>query len=717
MEHGRRPPAAALRTAVLVTLVLAAGSIGPAPASATVLVPFTVAGSEPLGPGTVHTWGSLTTDAGPSVANIVRVDPAAPNVHLESLVSNDTVAGLETVSSMASRESTPGHRVVAAVNGDFWSGYGGVLAAPNGTQIHGGELVTARRGSRPLIGVDAAGVIRMDDVTETMTLDVGGGLVVPITRFNQARNEYETALFSPRFGTSTGTDATGTEVVLSGVPGPIAPSGTYVATVQSIGIGVGDTALAPGTLVLSRAGTDSYLNALVPGQSVTIATAITPGWEGVTEAIGGGEWILRGGVVGVNPPWSGAGTANARTAVGITADGKLLIATVDGQLPGYSAGIDLTDLAGLLQGQGAVSAINFDGGGSTTLVARRPGDAMAGLVNRPSDGAPRAVTNALAVVSTAPDGPIAGLAIRPAPASVAVGSATTFSAVGWDTAINAVPVPPSSVGWSASGGTIDPSGRFLAATPGPAMIQAVALGLSASATFPVVVATDTTPPIAGPPIASFVTGWMAGQTAIAVQLAWPAATDVGSGVAAYHVWMSANGAAYTAVPLFGPLVRSAVVRVAPGPTYRFAVDAMDGAGNVSPKAVGPRITQTVVQEGSSTVAYRGRWARFTAAGYYGGAVRAATTGGTSVTIRFSGSDVAWVSSIGPDRGAALVFVDGRLAATIDLRAAKSAARRVVFRTGWATVGRHVLEIRPRATAGRPRVDVDAFLIEVTRPAP
>ncbi|MGH2582575.1 MAG: phosphodiester glycosidase family protein [Anaerolineales bacterium] len=61
--------------------------------------------------------------------------------------------------------------------------------------------------------------------------------------------------------------------------------------------------------------------------------------------------------------------ADPRTAVGINQSGRVLIlVVVDGRQPGYSEGATLAELAQILLDHGAVSAMNLDGGGSSTLV-------------------------------------------------------------------------------------------------------------------------------------------------------------------------------------------------------------------------------------------------------------------------------------------------------------------------------------------------------------
>ena len=85
-----------------------------------------------------------------------------------------------------------------------------------------------------------------------------------------------------------------------------------------------------------------------------------------------------------------------RTAVGVDLDGRrVLLLVVDGRQE-FSRGYTLVELAARLRSLGAEDALNLDGGGSSTMVAREQ-DGELGLVNSPSDGRPRQVANALGV--------------------------------------------------------------------------------------------------------------------------------------------------------------------------------------------------------------------------------------------------------------------------------------------------------------------------------
>ncbi len=98
---------------------------------------------------------------------------------------------------------------------------------------------------------------------------------------------------------------------------------------------------------------------------------------------------------------SGDGRAS-RTAIGITYTGKIVMMVFDGRQEPWSCGGNYSEIAQVMLDAGCVYAINLDGGGSTTYVARQPGEEELSLVNRPSDGFQRSVATSLFVVSTAP---------------------------------------------------------------------------------------------------------------------------------------------------------------------------------------------------------------------------------------------------------------------------------------------------------------------------
>ncbi len=71
-----------------------------------------------------------------------------------------------------------------------------------------------------------------------------------------------------------------------------------------------------------------------------------------------------------------------RSVVGITADNKIILLTVDGR-NALAHGMSLPELAFLLRVMGIQDALNLDGGGSTTLYIKA--ENHSGVVNYPSD--------------------------------------------------------------------------------------------------------------------------------------------------------------------------------------------------------------------------------------------------------------------------------------------------------------------------------------------
>lgn len=77
-----------------------------------------------------------------------------------------------------------------------------------------------------------------------------------------------------------------------------------------------------------------------------------------------------------------------RTALGLDDDApRAWLVVVDGRQPGHSQGASLEDLIGIFRKLGAEQAINLDGGGSTTLVARQ-GDELKALNSPIHTGVP-----------------------------------------------------------------------------------------------------------------------------------------------------------------------------------------------------------------------------------------------------------------------------------------------------------------------------------------
>jgi hypothetical protein len=94
--------------------------------------------------------------------------------------------------------------------------------------------------------------------------------------------------------------------------------------------------------------------------------------DNVAEASYWGECLDEGGAAGMS--------RQPRTAIGATADGKLIVLVCDGRQMNGSSGYTLPEMAARLVELGASTAVNLDGGGSSTFVGRE-----GKVLNRPSD--------------------------------------------------------------------------------------------------------------------------------------------------------------------------------------------------------------------------------------------------------------------------------------------------------------------------------------------
>ncbi len=253
-------------------------------------------------------------------------------------------------------------------------------------------------------------------------------LVEPITHkingINRERGSNSLVIFNQDYDTSTYTNTNGTEVILENVSDVLKPSGEVTTTVKEVLSNQGNTSLTEGQFVLSGEGTSKeILDSLQPGDQIIIKTTTNAPFDKVDEAVGGYHLLVKDGdAVASTDPYK-----HPRTALGVKADGSVFFTVIDGRQPGFSEGVTLNDLGKIMKDLGAVDAINLDGGGSTTFVARQPGDRHLSVVNSPSDGSQRNVANSLLVVSTAPsEGAIKHITVLPSETRILAGSHTSF---------------------------------------------------------------------------------------------------------------------------------------------------------------------------------------------------------------------------------------------------------------------------------------------------
>ena len=164
-------------------------------------------------------------------------------------------------------------------------------------------------------------------------------------------------------------------------------------------------------------------------------------------------------------------TRASRTAIGIKADGTVVMMMVDGRQAPYSVGMTMAEVGATMESLGCVQAVNLDGGGSSTFATQREGESenntSAGLTLRcrPSDGYERKVSNTIMVLSKAqPTGQFDHAVLTPNAEVYTPGSTVQFSAAGVDAAGSSADVPEDAAWTVLSGkGSIDAKGLYTAA--------------------------------------------------------------------------------------------------------------------------------------------------------------------------------------------------------------------------------------------------------------
>jgi hypothetical protein len=186
--------------------------------------------------------------------------------------------------------------------------------------------------------------------------------------------------------------------------------------------------------------------------------------------------------------------------------------------------------------------------------------------------------------------------------------------------------------------------------------------------------------------------------------------DNQSGISYFDLQKSVNGGSWQYVSLPSDTSTSISISLSLNKSYQFRVRATDNASNTSGWKVGPVFTPVVYQDTAHALTYTGPWTRSSDPNSSGGTHTWTRTTGAKVSLSFTGRTVAFVAPTDYHRGRADVIVDGVNVATIDLYSGSAHESVVLFTRDWNTVGSHKITIRNRGTSGRPKIDVDAFLV-------
>ncbi|MBI5400039.1 phosphodiester glycosidase family protein [Candidatus Saganbacteria bacterium] len=283
------------------------------------------------------------------------------------------------------------NNAIAGINASYFASTG----RPLGALIIDREPLSFSINDRTAFFLDECNRPYIDNLTIAAYFDLVNGTRFSLTGMNQQRGEKDVIMYTPAWGETTGTNNFGIEIIVSNQ--------------KIIGIKAGNAKIPEDGYVLSVVGpgVEALPDSAKVGDQVITKVQILPysaNPNKIIHLVSGGPRLLKNGQLYISKYEEkfrsdiASGRA-ARTAVGITNQGQLLLVTVDGLIRHRkkdkdqiaSVGVTLEELADLMLNLGASEALNLDGGSSSTMVINDT------IVNNPTAGYQRSVNNALIV--------------------------------------------------------------------------------------------------------------------------------------------------------------------------------------------------------------------------------------------------------------------------------------------------------------------------------
>lgn len=345
-----------------------------------------------VGPGTTETTLRLEGEYKMDVF-ILTVDMTNPNVELRALKAGDNRSSLGTVPQIAKAHDVEGEVThFAGVNSDFFD-----MSSPyytNGNCISNYSFISPQNAAPwahwMIDGNRKMTIAETTTYNPYLTFPNGGGTIYFYVD-PDVRTANRLCIYTGARGSNTGTNKWGSECVIEPVDGNLnwssKPAKWRVVTDGTVPNTTAGMDIPAGKYVLSGNGTAATsIGKLKAGDIVEIGYYFkADGVEVYPAQMSGGEHILLKDGVHVD-----VSSANApRTAIGYNADQtKVVMMVVDGRSD-RSDGAYFRMMAALMEKAGCRDALEFDGGGSSTLYLNHaPGN---GIINVPSEGTPRRV--------------------------------------------------------------------------------------------------------------------------------------------------------------------------------------------------------------------------------------------------------------------------------------------------------------------------------------
>ncbi|WP_253200582.1 phosphodiester glycosidase family protein [Clostridium sp. CF012] len=431
--------------------------------------------------------------------NIIKADLNNSDVGLIFAKAKDVVLAKDTVSKQIGQEISKNNSVVGGVNGDFFNM---VIGASVGPQIKDGVPLVgytckADESRYPIFGIDKNGKLFIENLSFSGKLIKGDStlddpnanveqqsvLIDSVNRFG----EFEVNKFSVKNSLMVLTPDYSLDrkikqsvyapsevlTVIRGIDGPVLLDKQFTGVIESIGGGNKEVIIPKDGIVIASNGTKAtwVKGNLKAGDKVKFNLGFNK--KDIVSAMGGYNYLVKNGEALSAAVMISAGvdkylatSRKPRTAIGITSDNKVIALTVGGgqASASFSDGATLSEMANLMVELGVTTALNFDGSGSTQMNVRRYAENDNTIVNVPSDGSERAVTNTVLFTNNAPITNTAGDIIMKKNMLVYKNSSYNFSLKGVDTNLHPMNFSDKNVNWSIQGevGQVTSKGEFLA---------------------------------------------------------------------------------------------------------------------------------------------------------------------------------------------------------------------------------------------------------------
>lgn len=391
----------------------------------------------------------------------------------------------EAAAYMKNNEMVP----MIGINASYFSFQTGI---PMGHVITDGTVTSKDNRTLPGIGFKSDSTAFIEDMYIETNAEFGEAYQLQIPHINKliSPETQMLTLFTPDFGKETGVTTETLNVILENVSDKVRVGSEFTCTVGEIFTSDKPVELKQGQYVLSvntkgNQWAITLINTMYKGEEIRVKTAA--GNEIWNEAVNGlgseGERLLINGAVADGLEKG----ASPRTAVGIKADGNIIFYVIDGRQPGYSYGARKDTVAKRLKELGCVNALNLDGGGSTTIAGVYPGCDNTVILNSPSEGVLRNVTNFIFIRNAAkPTGKSEMAYIYPYSGSILSGSTIPLDVKTVDE--NYYKTEHGNVLYSTNEyGSISENGELTALGEGNVTVKAETDGLTAAAAYKTVI--------------------------------------------------------------------------------------------------------------------------------------------------------------------------------------------------------------------------------------